>query len=150
MIKEKFTIGLNEDAKEIRNEVFTLEQGFDPNIDIDEIDKEAHHVVLYLDGYPIATGRCFKIDPETYGIGRVAVRKQFRGKKIGTYILKFLETRIKSLGGRKALIHSQYDKRGFYYKNGYRYEKDALIFLEEGVEHISMYKILVRKNPRKK
>ena len=60
MIETRFTLGLTQEAIDIRNEVFTLEQGFDPEIDIDEKDKDAWHVVLYLDGYPISTGRIFE------------------------------------------------------------------------------------------
>jgi predicted GNAT family N-acyltransferase len=100
MIKEAFTFGLPKDAEEIRQEVFTLEQGFAPEIDLDEHDKEAWHVVLYLDGYPISTGRVFPEDPETYHIGRVAVRKKFRGMKVGSYTMKFLCTKVEVKEGR--------------------------------------------------
>ena len=62
-------------------------------------------LVLYYNKKPIATGRLLEVDPETYRIGRVAVLPEYRNKKIGTYVLKFLEVKIKTLGGHKAILH---------------------------------------------
>ena len=145
MIEERFTIGLNQDAIKIRNEVFTLEQGFAPEIDIDDKDDKAWHVVLYLDGYPISTGRIFEEDPETYHIGRLAVRKNFRGMKVGSYTMKFLMTKAKSLGARKVILGAQLDKIPFYKKLGFRPVPYSDIFLDGGAPHQMMYKVLTKK-----
>ena len=145
MIETRFTLGLTQEAIDIRNEVFTLEQGFDPEIDIDEKDKDAWHVVLYLDGYPISTGRIFEEDPETYHIGRVAVRKAFRGQKVGTYTMKFLMTKAKTLGARKVILGAQLDKVPFYKKLGFRPVPYSEVFLDGGAPHQMMYKVLTKK-----
>ena len=148
MIKEVFTFGLPKDAERIRQEVFTLEQGFAPEIDLDEHDKEAWHVVLYLDGYPISTGRVFPEDPETYHIGRVAVRKKFRGMKVGAYTMKFLCTKAKTLGARKVVLGAQLDKVPFYKTLGFK-EQTGEIFDDGGAPHVMMEKILVKPKYKK-
>ncbi|MBO4541232.1 MAG: GNAT family N-acetyltransferase [Bacilli bacterium] len=142
MVEAKFYFGVPEDACAIRDEVFTMEQGFSDEIEYDEHDPNCWHVVLYLDGFPIATGRVFAEDPELYHIGRLAVRKAFRGQKVGTYAMKFLETKAKSLGARRLVLGAQLDKAPFYEKNGYSKNPTGEIYEEEGVPHILMFKTL--------
>jgi predicted GNAT family N-acyltransferase len=143
MIEAKFTHGLNADAKNLRQEVFVEEQGYQE--EFEEVDKTAWHLVLYLNGAPIATGRILEEDPETYRIGRVTVKKAFRGHKVGTYLMKFLETKIRELGGRWAILDAQLEKKGFYEKCGYHVSDEGEIFYEEGHPHIRMAKLLIAK-----
>lgn len=149
MVEAKFYFGVPKDARTIRDEVFTLEQGFSDDIEYDEHDSECWHVVVYLDGYPISTGRVFAEDPETYHIGRLAVRKAYRGQKVGTYTMKFLETKAKTLGARKLMLGAQLDKAGFYEKNGFRKNPTGEIYEEEGVPHILMFKTLKFRKQKK-
>lgn len=137
-----FHLGLTEDAKKLREEVFVKEQGF--RNEFDEKDQNCWHLVLYRDRVPIATGRIVEIDPETYQIGRVAVKKEFRHMKVGTYTVKFLCNKALSLGARKAILSAQLDKMDFYRPIGFRPFPDGEIQNEEGVPHIMMYKILIR------
>ena len=143
MIKPLFHFGLADDAKLIREEVFVKEQGFAK--EFDENDAKSWHLVLYLDGVPISTGRILEIDPETYQIGRVAVRERFRHMKVGTYTVKFLCNKALSLGARKAILAAQVDKMSFYRSIGFRPYPNGEIFYDEGVPHIMMYKVLIRK-----
>lgn len=145
MIEPIFTFGLPDDAENIRQEVFTLEQGFSREIDIDEHDKEAWHLVLYLDGKPIATGRVFAETPETYHIGRVAVLKEYRGQKVGSYLVKFLITKARSNGARRVVLGSQLDKEVFYKKLGFKRILGENIYEEEGVPHVLMEKTLEKR-----
>ena len=142
MVEAKFTFGIPEDAKTIREEVFVKEQGFSLGSEFDEHDQHSWHVVLYLDGYPISTGRVFPENPELFRIGRIAVRKAFRGQKIGTYTMKFLETKAKTLGGRRLVLGAQLDKAHFYETLGYRKDPTGEIYDDEGVPHILMFKTL--------
>ncbi len=143
MVKPLFHFGLIDDAKLIRKEVFVKEQGFAK--EFDENDSKSWHLVLYLDGTPISTGRILEIDPETYQVGRVAVRKDFRHMKVGTYTVKFLCNKALSLGARKAILAAQVDKMPFYHALGFRPYPDGEVFYDEGVAHIMMYKVLIRK-----
>ena len=142
MIKPLFHFGLTDDAKLIREEVFIKEQGFAK--EFDENDAKSWHLVLYLDGVPISTGRILEIDPETYQIGRVAVRERFRHMKVGTYTVKFLCNKALSLGARKAILSAQSDKTNFYRSLGFRPMADGEITYDEGVPHVTMCKILIR------
>lgn len=143
MITPRFSKELTTQEKEIRTEVFIDEQGFES--EFDDIDSSSWHLVLFYNDYPIGCARFYSEDPETYHIGRVAVRKAFRNKKIGTYLLRFVETKIKELGGRWALVSSQLDKKGFYEKCGYHVAKEGEITFEEGCPHIDMAKLLIKK-----
>jgi predicted GNAT family N-acyltransferase len=147
-VQAKFTFGITDDAKKIRQEVFVDEQGFKD--DVDEIDKTAVELVLYLDNLPIATARMYEVDPETYHVGRVCVRKPYRGHKIGSYLMKFIEVKAKSLGARKLILDSQLPREGFYLAIGYKTSGDGEVFIEEGQPHIHMEKIIVKPKANKR
>ena len=147
MVKPVFQFGLMEDAKKIREEVFMQEQGFQD--EFDDKEKERWNLVLYLDGVPISTGRLEEEDPETYWIQRIAVRKPYRGMKVGTYTVKFLCNKAISLGARKAILNAQLDKVPFYRSLGFREDPNGEVFLEEGLPHIKMTKVLVRPKKRR-
>lgn len=148
MVKPVFQFRLPKEAKAIREEVFVKEQGFAN--EFDEIDDRSWHLVLYLDQTPIATGRVYEVDPETYQIGRICVRKPFRGQSVGTYVVKFLCNKAISLGARKAVLLAQLDKQGFYYRIGFRPDPNGEVIMDEGVPHIKMTKVLVRSKRKAK
>ena len=129
----------------IRQEVFVDEQGFTEEFEVDE--SGYIHLVLFLDEAPIATARIKKLDPEKYQLQRMAVRKPFRSLKIGTYTLKFCQTKIKTLGGREVVLEAQLDKADFYAKNGYK-PIDGEVVYDQGYPHIWMRKVIVR--PKRK
>ena len=134
MVKPVFSHGPSKDAVAIREEVFCKEQGYQK--EFDELDPESISLVLYLDGFPIATGRLVKLDPSKYQIGRVAVKKEYRGKQIGSYIVRFLCKKARELGAATVLVHSQLEKRAFYLKLGFRILGDGEIDFDEGHPHV--------------
>lgn len=148
MVKPVFTMGLSQDAKQLREEIFVQEQGFQNEFGPE--DDRSWSLVLYLDDLPIATGRILEIDPETYQIGRVAVKKELRGKTVGSTVLKFLATKARTLGARKIVLNAQLDKLPFYEKAGFAVSSDGLINFDEGKPHVWMEKILVRPNKKRK
>lgn len=82
---------LPREAAEIRTQVFVEEQGF--LREFDDIDAKALHVVIYLDGAAAATGRTFQEDNSSavWHLGRIAVRKDYRGRGLGLAVVKALE-----------------------------------------------------------
>lgn len=140
-VKAVFTFGITPKGEELRKEVFLEEQGY--REDVDDEDKTAIELVLFLNDEAIATARMYEVDPETYHVGRVCVKKEFRGKEIGHYAMRFLEVKAKSLGVRKLILGAQLEKKGFYEKCGY-HVSDGELFFEEGHPHIHMEKILER------
>lgn len=146
MIKPVFTLGPSEDAKAIRTEVFMEEQGFQN--EFDELDPASISLVLYRDDYPIATGRLVKIDPATYQIGRIAVRKEFRHKQVGSYLMVFLCEKARTMGAKTAIVHAQLDKRAFYNRIGFYEYGGGIIDYDEGVPHIYLAKDLYEGKKR--
>lgn len=128
-------------AVEIRMQVFVKEQGFSKDLELDENEKRATHLVGFIDGKTAATARYFFDEKrDAYLISRIAVVKEHRGKGLGGEIVKTSEEQIKAQGGKSAVIHAQLRAKGFYESIGYTSYGD--IDLEEGVEHIMMKKDL--------
>ncbi|MCI2110779.1 MAG: GNAT family N-acetyltransferase [Bacilli bacterium] len=148
MIEAKFQVGLMADAKAIRLRVFKEEQGYENEFDGDE--GRAINLVLYLDKKPIGTARLVEIDPETYRVGRVAVLPEYRHHKIGTYLLKFMQVKAKTLGARQLVLGAQLDKTAFYERLGYEKDPTGELFFDEGHPHIMMRKTLKFRKSRRK
>ena len=76
------------DILEIRKQVFIREQNVPESIEI-EYENVSSHVICFLDGNPIGTGRWRKSD---FGIKleRFAVLKKYRGLGIGKEIVNFI------------------------------------------------------------
>lgn len=128
---------LNEDAMNIRRNVFMAEQGY--KNEFDDIDNKALHIVVYDNEKPVATCRIYKED-NSYVLGRIAVDKAYRGKNLGTILLAEAENVILQRGGREIILHAQCRVRGFYEKSGY--EGYGPIGDDEGHPHIWMRKVI--------
>ncbi|MPM96948.1 Acetyltransferase [bioreactor metagenome] len=126
-----------EDAFYIRREVFIKEQNVPEEEEFDEEDLRSHHVVVYSDGRPVATGRLFKTE-ENWFIGRISVLKDFRGKQLGKLVVEKLLERAAEIEAMDVHIHAQTHAVNFYEKFGFITYGDT--FLEAGIEHISMAK----------
>ncbi|WP_295211251.1 GNAT family N-acetyltransferase [Ruminococcus sp.] len=127
----------NRDAKLIRQAVFIDEQGFVN--EFDDIDERAVHAVLYLGGFPVATGRLFDIDGEAH-LGRIAVLKAYRGKELGRAIMEALEEYAAKAGYKSTNLSAQLRAQKFYEKLGYEAYGD--IYHDEYCPHIAMKKAL--------
>ena len=126
-----------EDAFHVRRKVFVKEQNVPEEEEFDRADLRSHHVVVYANARPVATGRLFK-DRETWLIGRISVLKECRGKHVGKLVVdKLLEKAVK-MGAGEVHIHAQTHAVSFYEKFGFVAYGDT--FLEANIEHISMVK----------
>lgn len=124
---------------QIREEVFMCEQGFQE--EFDETDGHAVHLVLYCDGFPAAVCRFYQDRTEDgYLIGRLAVRKAYRGKGLGAVLLSEAEKEIERRGGRTASLHAQRQAQPFYEKQGYAAYGET--DFDEGCPHAWMKKNL--------
>lgn len=136
-ISQEFPI----DAKAIRQEVFVDEQGFQN--EFDDIDNIAHHLLLYVDGQAAACCRLFPSQKEdTYIMGRLAVRKQFRGKAYGKLILQEAEKWLCQQKIRTLELSAQVRVKTFYEALGYTASGDE--YLDEYCPHIHMEKNLMK------
>ena len=129
------------DAFEVRQIVFIDEQGFTPELEFDEIDEHAIHIVGYEEGKPVCTGRIFADEKEdTLHIGRICVLAEERGKGTGEQMLLALIAHAKAQGVKSVVLGAQVQATSFYGKIGF--EKYGEIFYDEEVPHIMMELIL--------
>lgn len=108
-----------QDAFAVRLEVFCDEQGYSPDMEFDETDRTARHIVAYVDGYAVATGRLFNVDQDTIVFGRIAVRKAWRGQGVGAAIVKAMLAEAEIAGAAKAVLDAQCRAIGFYETLGF-------------------------------
>lgn len=141
---EQYTVMLSESlrelpgAAEIRSEVFMDEQGF--SVEFDSTDDISVHALLLKDDRAIAAGRVYadSIDPGLVHIGRIAVRKDYRGKGLGSVIVAALEEHAAEKGYKKAVLSAQVRVRPFYESLGYTACGEE--YMDEFCPHIDMSK----------
>lgn len=124
-----------EQAYRIRLEVFVKEQNVPEEIELDEYDAVADHVVAYRDGEPVGCGRVF-LQEDYARIGRVCVLQKERKKGTGKLICEELIKIGKEKGARKFVLDAQVRAKGFYQKLGFSVTSD--VFMEAGIEHVRM------------
>lgn len=126
------------EAKALREEVFVKEQGF--TLEFDETDAWAAHFVGFWAEVPAATCRVYRDDALGFVAGRIAVRKEFRGKGLGAEILRAAEEYIRESGGGEAVISAQLRAAPFYEKQGY--VREGKEYRDESCPHVRMRKKL--------
>ncbi len=120
----------------LRNEVFTLEQGFAAEIDADDKDEQAVHLVGFDGDVPVCTARMFLEHEGVYHAGRIAVKKSMRGTGLGKDMLAQLCKEAKRLGAVSVELGAQYDKAGFYEACGF--VKCGEEYLDADYPHVPM------------
>ena len=125
-----------DDICAIRYEVFVDEQNVPEELEIDGLDGEAKHVLAFVDGVPIGTGRIL----DDGHIGRVAVLKDYRGFGIGKLIMKELIKWAQDKTFEKVWLSSQWHAHSFYLDLGF--VSVGEIYKEAGIDHIKMYRVL--------
>ena len=127
----------------LRHEVFVLGQDVPEELERDEHDAVVDHGVALVDGVVRATGRL--LPPTEDGgaatVGRMAVDEAARGQGLGAAVLALLEQTARERGWPTVELHAQVHARGFYDRAGYVPYGD--VYLEAGIEHLSMRKDLV-------
>ena len=72
-------------------------------------------------------------------VGRVCVRKPWRGKELGRLVMEGLEKEARRRGAEELMLSAQVQARGFYEKLGYSAYGGE--YLDEHCPHIAMKKI---------
>ena len=131
----------------IREIAFIEEQRIAPEVERDDADETAFHVLAYEHGHAVGTGRLVPLSAPPEGesgswgrIGRIAVMKSSRGKGLGLQILGALEEEASRRGLDAVALHAQVWLRGFYEKAGYAAVGES--FEEAGMPHIRMVRRL--------
>lgn len=120
----------------VRTRVFVEEQGVPPEIEQDDADASAVHVLSRDDaGRVVATGRVL-VDGGTARIGRMAATAEVRGRGHGAAVLAELHRQALRLGATAVELHAQLPARRFYERAGYTAVGE--VFEEAGIAHVTM------------
>jgi len=103
---------------------------------MDELDRDAVHVLAWLDGAPVATGRLILGEDAHAKIGRMAVLQPHRGRGVGSAVLSKLMELARERGVREVSLSGQLHAIPFYERFGFVARGD--VFVEAGIEHRMM------------
>jgi predicted GNAT family N-acyltransferase len=121
----------------VRGEVFQREQGVPEELEWDDPDAVAVHV-LARDTFGNAIG-CGRLLPDGH-IGRVAVLRHWRGKGVGTEIMQVLIAVARESSHDELHLNAQTQAVPFYERLGFRAQGEE--FLDAGIPHRYMYRRL--------
>ena len=130
----------------VRKEVFVGEQGVPEDLEYDEHDACAVHLLAVReDGVALGTGRLLfgeaaaartGGDPSVGSLGRLAVTREARGLGVGVALVRAVEEAARARGLTAVDLHAQTQALGFYERLGYTaYGPEDL---EAGIPHRSM------------
>jgi predicted GNAT family N-acyltransferase len=128
-----------EAALALRHAVFVDEQGVPVELEIDEHDADALHLVALENGTIVGTCRVV-YDGELAKFGRLVVARAARGAGVGSGLLGEAERRARACGARTMVLAAQTAAMGLYERAGYTARGD--VFLDAGIEHVTMEKTL--------
>jgi len=123
-------------AIRLRVEVFMQEQGMSLDDEIDEHDGIAQQFVAVWDGKVIATARARRTGRGQVRIERVAVKKAFREKGVGSSLMRFVLGKIRKGKPGRIWLSAETAAQGFYERLGFVAESGQ--FMECGLPHVSM------------
>ena len=128
------------EVADLRTRVFVDEQGVPPEIERDDRDATAVHVLSRDEsGRVVATGRLL-VDGPCASIGRMAADASVRGRGHGAAVLAELHRQAVLRGVREVELHAQVTARRFYERAGYTVVGDE--YLEAGIRHVTMIRAL--------
>jgi predicted GNAT family N-acyltransferase len=124
----------------IRTLAFEVEQNVDIALEIDEYENDCRHILGLDDGQPCAAARWRRYKPGIVKIERVAVLKGWRGRNVGSALMKHLMSDASDndpacVGFR---LDAQHYAVPFYRKLGFHIVSEP--FLDAGIVHYTMEK----------
>jgi predicted GNAT family N-acyltransferase len=125
----------------VRIAVFVEEQNIPVEDEIDLNDPKSTHFIGFIDGEPAGTAR---LVPDSNGVchlGRLAVLKGSRNKGLAKLLVESVHFEAIQQGFTMSIIHAQSYLKDFYLRAGYIPDSGE-IFIEDGLEHLSMTKML--------
>jgi predicted GNAT family N-acyltransferase len=123
----------------LREDVFCGEQGVSLAADQDGRDHEATHLVAVEGGRVIGTCRLL-FGGRLARLGRLAVEPEERGRGVAGAILREADRVSRAFGAERITLHAQTYALALYEREGY--SERGRRFMEEGIEHVAMEKVL--------
>jgi len=122
-----------EQLSAVRRAVFIEEQHVPEELEWDEFDVQAWHVLARSPaGDAIGTGRLVP----SCRIGRMAVLRAWRGQGVGSAILNALLRMARERACRTVVLHAQTHALSFYERHGFVAAGDE--FMDAGIAHREM------------
>ncbi len=122
-----------ERAFAIRRQVFCIEQNVSEEIEMDEFDDVATHILAYIDDKVAGTAR-WRFTEEGAKMERFAVLKEARGKGVGEELVKY--TLDKLINNDFIYLNAQESVIKFYEKYGFEVVGNR--FYEADIPHKKM------------
>ncbi len=116
----------------LRDIVFVVGQKITSESEIDGLDPECHHAILWHDEQVIGTARVFA-ERKPMIVGRVAVHTDFQRQRHGRTLMEHIGL---WLAGRPAELHAQAHLEDWYRSLGWTRHGD--IFVEAEIPHVMM------------
>lgn len=126
-------------CQQIRRTVFIEGQGVPESLEIDGLDRESTHFLIWMQGVPVGTAR-MRVLPVGAKAERVAVLPGYSGRGLGRRLMEALERQAAACGLTSVVLHAQEAVIPFYLKLGYQGE--GARFEEAGIRHWAMSKHL--------
>lgn len=130
-------------ALAIREVVFIEEQSVPEDMERDEDDAQAYHLLAVDKGHAIGTGRLVPLKSAPEGetgawgrVGRMAVLGAYRRSGVGSRLLTMLEAEARKRSMNGIMLHAQLSAMEFYKRHGY--EPHGAVFQEAGMPHLEM------------
>ena len=120
----------------VRKAVFIKEQDVPEEIEIDEFDKTAKHIMVLYKNKPIGCARIRLINKKAK-LERIAILKKYRGNGFGKILMDYLIDYCKNNNVKEIMMNSQYYLKDYYNKFGFK--PRGKTFMEAGIKHIEMY-----------
>lgn len=125
---------------DIRHQVFIIGQNVPEELEIDGLDEEATHYLIYVNEIPIGTARVRLVKPDQAKIERVAILEPYRGQGYGSELINFIIDDLQQLENlRVILLGAQLTAIRFYEKLGFTAFGE--VFFDAGIEHRWLKKI---------
>jgi len=121
------------ESRKIRQRVFIEEQQVPPEIEYDEFEETATHVLARTGEKAVGTAR-WRETEKGFKLERFAVSIAARGKGVGAALVEFIMTQIEDK--TCVYLNSQVSALGFYSKLGFVAEGE--IFYEADIPHRKM------------
>ena len=129
----------------LRIEVFVKEQKVPVKLELDDKDhsKNTVHIGYFKGDKLIGVARLIDLDKDIIHIGRVVIDKEYRGQGIGRDLIIGCENIAKQILKKEVIIElsAQIQAEKFYESLGYNRVNDT-IYLDAGIEHVDMRKVL--------
>jgi|APHM01.1.fsa_nt_gi Predicted acyltransferase len=120
----------------IRRAVFVGEQGIAPELEWDDAETAATHLLGVADGRAVGTARIRFVDDDTAKAERLAVRQSERQSGYGRRLMNAVEAYATDADATRCMVHAQRRVAQFYQSIGYRTVGDE--FEEAGIPHVEM------------